>query len=180
MSILLVTKAAAFAGQAHVWQKRKASNEPYINHLLRVGHQASEAGMTPEVIAAAYLHDTVEDTSVTLEDIRKEFPERVVELVRLLTKWWPDETPPEQKKSFKVKYYAQILGDADAIELKLVDRGDNLRDMARMAHQTRAWSQEFLTKTELEVTQIFHRSVNPKVKTFYQDSLQILRDALKN
>jgi (p)ppGpp synthase/HD superfamily hydrolase len=180
MPLRLITRAAAFAGQAHATHRRKANQEPYVNHLLRVAHEAARAGLSSEVIVAAYLHDTVEDTDVTLEELAQRFPPRVVRLVELLTKWWPEDASDDEKRRGKEKYYAEILRDQEAIELKLCDRGDNLRDMATVANSHRPWAIAFLKKTESEVTQILAKSQNPHVQQFYQQSIDSLRRACQS
>ena len=81
-------KALTFATAAHaaVGQLRKYTNEPYIVHPIEVaGIVAEVPGATDEMVAAAHLHDVVEDTGVTLELIRKEFGDEVATLVGWLT-----------------------------------------------------------------------------------------------
>jgi len=83
----LVERARMFATAAHaaVGQLRKYTFEPYIVHPAEVAGIVAEAGGTPEMIAAAWLHDTVEDTGVTSELIRAEFGDEVAMLVGWLT-----------------------------------------------------------------------------------------------
>jgi (p)ppGpp synthase/HD superfamily hydrolase len=90
----IVERARVFATAAHaaVGQLRKYTFEPYIVHPREVAGIVEEAGGTPEMIAAAWLHDTVEDTGVTIETIREEFGPEVAELVG----WLTDVSRPEQ------------------------------------------------------------------------------------
>ena len=81
----LVQRAYRVAEEAHREQKRN-SGEPYINHCLAVASILSDLRVPPEVVAAGLLHDTVEDTQVTLEDIRRDFGEVVASLVDGVTK----------------------------------------------------------------------------------------------
>lgn len=83
----LVTRARVFATAAHaaVGQLRKYTFEPYIVHPEEVAGIVAEYGGSDAMIAAAWLHDTVEDTGVTSELIRKEFGDEVAELVGWLT-----------------------------------------------------------------------------------------------
>jgi guanosine-3',5'-bis(diphosphate) 3'-pyrophosphohydrolase len=81
----LVQRAYARADEAHLGQKR-ISGEPYINHCLAVAQILAELRVPPEVMAAGLLHDTVEDTSVTLADIQREFGDAVAALVDGVTK----------------------------------------------------------------------------------------------
>jgi guanosine-3',5'-bis(diphosphate) 3'-pyrophosphohydrolase len=81
----LVLRAYHFAEAAHQGQKR-ASGEPYITHCLAVAAILAEMHVPPAVVIAGLLHDTVEDTSVTLDDIRDEFGDEVTRLVDGVTK----------------------------------------------------------------------------------------------
>jgi len=81
----LVLRAYKVAERAHEGQKR-ASGEPYVNHCLAVATILAEFGVPSEVVAAGLLHDTVEDTSITLEDIRYDFGDEIALLVDGVTK----------------------------------------------------------------------------------------------
>ena len=78
-------RAYAKAEEAHRGQKR-ISGEPYINHCLAVAQILAELRVPPEVMAAGLLHDTVEDTVVTLDDIQHDFGDAVAALVDGVTK----------------------------------------------------------------------------------------------
>jgi guanosine-3',5'-bis(diphosphate) 3'-pyrophosphohydrolase len=81
----LVERAYRVAERAHEGQKR-ASGEPYINHCLAVADILAEMRVPPEVVAAAVLHDTVEDTPLTLDDLRRDFSDEIAHLVDGVTK----------------------------------------------------------------------------------------------
>jgi GTP diphosphokinase / guanosine-3',5'-bis(diphosphate) 3'-diphosphatase len=81
----LILRAYRFAEQAHQGQKR-ASGEPYITHCLAVAAILAEMRVPPVVVIAGLLHDTVEDTTVTLDLIRREFGDEVAKLVDGVTK----------------------------------------------------------------------------------------------
>ena len=81
----LVLRAYRVAEKAHETQKR-ASGEPYINHCLAVAAILAEMRIPPTVVAAGLLHDTVEDTEVTLEDIQRDFGNEIANLVDGVTK----------------------------------------------------------------------------------------------
>ena len=78
-------EAIDFATKAHGKQKRKYTGEPYISHPVAVMEMVREVPHTPEMLIAAVLHDTVEDTEVTLKDIKSRFGTKVAELVDGLT-----------------------------------------------------------------------------------------------
>ena len=81
----LIKRAYRLANKAHAGQKR-ASGEPYINHCIAVASILADLRVPSSVLAAALLHDTVEDTEVTLDDIEKEFGEEIRRLVDGVTK----------------------------------------------------------------------------------------------
>jgi guanosine-3',5'-bis(diphosphate) 3'-pyrophosphohydrolase len=81
----LIQRAYSFAEKAHAGQKR-ASGEPYITHCVAVATILAELNVPPAVVVAGLLHDTVEDTDVTLVDIRREFSEEIAKLVDGVTK----------------------------------------------------------------------------------------------
>ena len=81
----LIQRAYRLAEEAHREQKRH-SGEPYINHCLAVASILADLRVPPEVVAAGLLHDTVEDTTITLNDIRRDFGETIAVLVDGVTK----------------------------------------------------------------------------------------------
>lgn len=116
------TVSAAFnlASKAHADQKRKYTHTPYIDHCVEVANLVAAAGSSPEVIAAALLHDTVEDTAVTREDIAYELSSWVADLVMMVT----DVSRPEDgnRKARKAKDLAHLAeADADGQTIKLAD-----------------------------------------------------------
>lgn len=78
---LILDNAIIFAINAHRGQLRKGSNVPYILHSTEVAAIVGSMTEDEEIVAAAVLHDTVEDTDVTLEEIREHFGSRIAELV---------------------------------------------------------------------------------------------------
>lgn len=117
----IVEKARVFATAAHAAaaQLRKYTNEPYIVHPREVASIVeSVEGATSEMIAAAWLHDVVEDTGVTIETIRSEFGPSVAELVG----WLTDVSRPEQgnratRKAIDRAHTAMAPAEAQTIKL---------------------------------------------------------------
>ncbi|MFA4080450.1 HD domain-containing protein [Mycobacteroides salmoniphilum] len=117
----IVEKARRLAEEAHAGQTDKAG-EPYIGHVSRVA--ASVVPQEPAFIAAALLHDVVEDSRVSLDDIAAQgFPLDVVTAVGLLTR---------EKQVDAEEYYRRIRSDPIALAVKLSDIADNA-DPARLA-----------------------------------------------
>lgn len=79
--MILKEKAYLFAEKAHRGQTRKNSSRPYITHPKRVAERLEKAGLPEPLIFAGYLHDVVEDTGVTIQEIEQEFGREVAELV---------------------------------------------------------------------------------------------------
>ena len=122
----LVSRARAFAFAAHnaIDHRRKYTDEPYTNHLERVAGLVASVVDDPAMIAAAYLHDTVEDTEVTIEDIEREFGADVATLVAGLT----DVSSPEDgDRAFRKKLDREHIADCDerVHTIKLADLIDN-------------------------------------------------------
>ena len=128
----LVDKARAFAIRAHcrIDQRRKYTRQPYDVHLRAVARIVASVTRDPEMIAAAWLHDTVEDTPVTLQQIRTAFGDRVALLVEELTDVSrPDDGNRETRKALDRHHLASASARAQTI--KLADLIDNCQDICR-------------------------------------------------
>ncbi len=113
-------EAIEFATEAHGDQKRKYTGEPYITHPIAVMEIVREVPHTEEMLMAAVLHDTVEDTPVTIEDIKTKFGTKVAELVDGLT----DVSRPEHgnRKTRKALDRAHLAKqNAEVQTIKLAD-----------------------------------------------------------
>ena len=120
----MINKAIAFAVKAHEGQPRKGTEIPYIFHPLEVGMIVSRITDDEEVIAAAVLHDTVEDCdAVTLDDIRREFGDRVARIVGLESE--------DKDKSWEERKAATVcsLKKEPMREAKIVALGDKLSNI---------------------------------------------------
>ena len=93
-----VEKALVFATKAHAGQYRKGTDRPYILHPVETMAIVMEFTEDEDMLTAAVLHDTVENTSVTLKRIEKEFGHRVAELVASVTEDKKRKQPPEKRK----------------------------------------------------------------------------------
>jgi (p)ppGpp synthase/HD superfamily hydrolase len=127
---LLVKKARLFAANAHaaVRQCRKYTNEPYIMHPYRVASLVATVPHTEEMLAAAWLHDTVEDTFVTQEDIRAEFGEAVASMVA----WLTDVRPVMGNRAPRIEQNRLHLAGAPA-EVKTIKLADILDNVSCIA-----------------------------------------------
>lgn len=130
----LIRKAFDVAVDAHKDQRRK-SGEAYIFHPIAVAKiVASEIGLGPTAIAAALMHDVVEDTAITVEDIEKMFNPKVAQLVEGLTKIaqvQKDMNVSMQAENFR-KMLLTLNDDVRVILIKLADRLHNMQTMDAM------------------------------------------------
>ena len=172
-----IEEAYEVARAAHSGQYRQ-SGEPYITHPLAVAKILAEWHLDPQALMAALLHDVVEDTPHTLEEVRRQFPERTVELVHLLTHWWPDDAPPDVKEREKPNYFAAILRDPEAVDLKLLDRADNLNDMVKIRDRAQRWAEKYYRSSVNDLGPLYEASKNERVRSIYSRALTLLRDAL--
>ncbi|NDA90817.1 MAG: bifunctional (p)ppGpp synthetase/guanosine-3',5'-bis(diphosphate) 3'-pyrophosphohydrolase, partial [Alphaproteobacteria bacterium] len=117
----LINKAIYFARKYHGDQKRK-SGELYYTHPLEVAYMISDYNLKTDVIVASILHDTVEDTEVSVEMIQGTFGKRIAEMVDRLTRDRPDGTKLTVEEvlnnSYKVK-------EREVLLIKLFDRLHN-------------------------------------------------------
>ncbi|XP_011877427.1 PREDICTED: guanosine-3',5'-bis(diphosphate) 3'-pyrophosphohydrolase MESH1 [Vollenhovia emeryi] len=126
----LVIKCANFAAEKHRSQRRKdVEQTPYINHPLGVANILIQEGLVfdPVVILAAILHDTVEDTDTTFEEIEKEFGHKVCEVVREVTD--NKALSKTRRKQLQIEHAPNISHEAKLV--KLADKLYNLRDLNR-------------------------------------------------
>jgi len=160
----LIQRAYAVADEAHLRQKR-VSGEPYINHCIAVAEILAELRVPPEVLAAGLLHDTVEDTPVTLAQIQRDFGDVVAALVDGVTKLTnlprvsrddqhaetgpPTKTPRSDEESARPgrrpdlasetlrKTFLAMGDDVRVVLIKLADRLHNMRTLGHVAEAKR-------------------------------------------
>ncbi len=120
MTNKLINKARDFATKAHEGQTRdNDATIPYVIHPAQTALMISMVTNDPEVIAAAWLHDTIEDTDVTYEQLEQEFSKRVADLVMEVT---------NEKNPDKSGYFPR-LHTKEGIMIKFADRLSNISDM---------------------------------------------------
>ena len=129
----LIRKAYEFSQKHHAGQSR-ASGQPYLVHPLEVALVLAEMKMDPVAIAAGLLHDSVEDTSVTVVDIRKEFGEQVAHIVEGVTKISAIDfaTREEQQAENLRKMMLAMVDDIRVVLIKLADRLHNMRTLEHL------------------------------------------------
>jgi (p)ppGpp synthase/HD superfamily hydrolase len=144
-SLDLILRAASYASRMHEGQKRKYTGEPYILHCLEVARLVASAGGTPAMIAAALLHDAVEDTAATIEEIGQLFGFEVAELVA----WVTDVSKPEDgnrahRKTLDRDHIAQASAQAKTIKL-----ADIISNTATITEQGTSFARYYLKEKQL-------------------------------
>jgi (p)ppGpp synthase/HD superfamily hydrolase len=165
----LVLQAISFAARKHVGQFRKDGQTPYLAHPLRVMTiAATEFGVRdPEVLAAAVLHDTIEDTTTDRDELSQHFGKRVARIVADLSK---DKRLPDDKR--EQVYFDHLSQSPIEVKLcKFADTLDNLIDSASLPADGRA-------KTVARATELIRR-LSPGWPAEWQHVVQQIQEQLE-
>lgn len=159
-------RAMVFAAKAHDGQKRKGKNRPYVLHLMEAAVTVSMMTDDEDVIIAALLHDTLEDTATTAEEIRELFGERVAALVGAESEDKRDGRPRGETWRIRKEEALQTLRAAPR-EAKMVALGDKLSNVREMARD--------YAKMGDELWSIFHQKDKAQHEWYYRSMLAILK-----
>lgn len=150
----LLLKASNFAAIKHKNQQRKDSRTPYINHPIEVANKLCESGVLDvNVLVAALLHDTIEDTNTTYEELTLEFGEKISKIVYECTD--DRKLSKVERKKLQIEHAKTISYEAKLV--KLSDKFNNLKDISNDAPQH--WS-----KAEIDGYIIWSYSVYQNLK----------------
>ena len=163
----LVKKAYDFSQKHHAGQTR-ASGQPYLVHPLEVALVLADMKMDPVAIAAGLLHNSVEDTSVTIVDIRKEFGEQVAHIVEGVTKISKiDFTSKEEQQAENLR--KMMLAMVDDIRVVLIKLADRLHNMRTLEHLPPERQQKIARETLDIYAPIAHRLGMGKIRGELED-----------
>src|SRR5436305_5667002 len=165
--LTIVKKAYDYSLIHHEGQTR-ASGEPYLVHPLEVALVLAEMKMDPVAVAAGLLHDSLEDTSVTIEDIRKEFGEQVAHIVEGVTKISAIDfaSREEQQAENLRKMMLAMVDDIRVVLIKLADRLHNMRTLEHLAPER----QQKIARETLDIyAPIAHRLGMGKIRGELED-----------
>ncbi len=165
--LTLVKKAYDFSLRNHQGQTR-ASGEPYLVHPLEVATVLAEMRLDTTAIAAGLLHDAVEDTSVTVDDIRAEFGEQVAHIVEGVTKISKiDFASREEAQAESVR--KMVLAMVDDIRVVLIKLADRLHNMRTLKHLTPERQMKIARETQEIYAPIAHRLGMGKIRGELED-----------
>ncbi len=162
----LIKKAYKYAAEAHKEHVRY-SGDPYMTHTAAVGYKLAVMGMGPRTISAGLLHDTIEDTPVTSEDIKREFGEEVLFLVEGVTKlssvrYYGSDRHNESLR----KLFVATSQDIRVLIIKLADRLHNMETLQHVPKE----KQERIARETLEIyVPVAHRLGMGKIRKELED-----------
>lgn len=129
----LLDRAILFAVKAHAGTERRGKGYPYIIHLMEAMVIVATMSPDQELLAAAVLHDTIEDTNVTIDDIRAEFGDRIATLVADETEERPEGVSNEASWHDRKQATIERLSKSSR-EAKIVALGDKLSNIRAISH----------------------------------------------
>ncbi|MCX6754690.1 MAG: RelA/SpoT family protein [Candidatus Nomurabacteria bacterium] len=125
----LIEKAYNFAKKAHEGQLRK-NGDPYFIHVVSTAQNLADLGMSPTVIAAGLLHDVIEDTNITEDELKKEFGEEIANLVEGVTKLGMVRYKGIERNVENLrKFFISVAKDLRVLVIKLADRLHNIETL---------------------------------------------------
>ncbi len=162
-----IQKALDFASASHAHQKRK-SGEPYMVHLINVAYILATMHVSPATIQAGLLHDTVEDTGVSLEELSEKFSPEIATLVDSVTKIGNIQFKDEKEYLAENhrKIFIAMAKDVRVIFIKLVDR---LHNMRTLEYHTVEKQQKIANETLSVYAPIAHRLGLNEIKNELED-----------
>jgi guanosine-3',5'-bis(diphosphate) 3'-pyrophosphohydrolase len=167
VNIPLIRKAYEFSDRAHAGQKRE-SGEPFVTHCLEVAFILAEQHLDSTTIAAGLIHDVVEDTPVTIDQIKKEFDEEIALLVDGVTKL--GKVKFKSREEEQVEYFRKMLismaRDIRVILIKLADRLHNMRTLQFVKPEKRV---RVATETKEVYAPLAHRFGIARIKIELED-----------
>lgn len=162
--------ALLFATEKHKNQIRKFNGEPYVTHPIRVANTVKEFTSDKNIIITALLHDTIEDTDTTREEIETNFGIEVANMVCALS-----NDKEELKRLGKTAYLTQKMNSLSDLEL-LVKLADSLDNISDLSHDNEQWSTRYLLQTDIIITCL----KNPNIKDHHEILIRRIKCIILN
>ncbi|MCF7822539.1 MAG: bifunctional (p)ppGpp synthetase/guanosine-3',5'-bis(diphosphate) 3'-pyrophosphohydrolase [Candidatus Marinimicrobia bacterium] len=159
--------AYTFGKEAHKGQLRK-SGEPYFSHCVGVATILAEMNLDPVTISAALLHDVIEDTGYTVEDVAKEFSDEVAQLVDGVTKLSDIKFRSEKDKQ-AVNFRKMLLSVADDIRVIIIKFADRLHNMRTLEYLPAVKQRRIARETRDVYAPLAHRLGMYRIKSEMED-----------
>ncbi len=167
LDLALLRRAYEFSDKAHAGQTRQ-SGEPFIEHCLEVASILAEQHLDSTTVAAGIIHDVVEDTKFTLDDIRREFGDEVAELVDGVTKIGAVKFASYEEQ--QIEYFRKmLLSMAKDVRVILIKLADRLHNMRTLYHLPREKQLRIAKETREVYSPLAHRLGINKTKTELED-----------
>ena len=163
----ILDRAVIFAVKAHAGTERRGKGFPYLVHLMEAVEIVATITPDQELLAAAMLHDTVEDTDVTIEDLRHEFGDRIARIVEAESDVRLEGQSDEESWHRRKQEAIDRLHDAP-LEAKIVALGDKLSNM-------RAIARDYAVKGD-SLWSLFHVTEKEEHEWHYRGLAYALRD----
>ncbi len=160
----MINKAIKFAAEAHAGATRKGSDIPFILHPLEAAAIVARLSNDQDLMIAAILHDTIEDTDVTYDDIKREFGARIADLVN-------HESEDKTKTWLERKSHTINTLKNEPRDVKIIAMGDKLSNMRSMAHDYAAFGNKVWERFNVK---------DKNLQGWYYRGLAACFDELKN
>lgn len=168
-------KAYEYAAEAHSRQHRKGTRIPYFTHIITTMNYAVELTDDVEILQAAALHDTIEDTSVTMEDLEKEFGGRVAALVEAETENKRHELPASQTWEIRKREAIERI-KTQALDVKIIVLADKTANAESLVKERQAMGDgvwEKFNQTDAKMQEWYFRSMRAHLTEL--DDTQVMK-----
>jgi (p)ppGpp synthase/HD superfamily hydrolase len=177
--VVLIARAADFAARAHVAQRRKGdAQEPYINHLAEVALLLTQAtgGQDATLVAAGWLHDTLEDTDTEREELETLFGPAVASLVAEVT----DDKSLLKAERKRLQVETTPRKSEQARMLKIADKTSNLRAIASSPPSGWDFARRIAYLDWADAVVAGCRGINAQLEQLFEEALRKARIAVEN
>lgn len=172
----LEKEAFEFARKAHGEQRRKYVDELYIEHPKRVAELVRSVSHTPEMICAAYLHDVVEDTSVTIMDVKRKFGGKIGRLVEELTNEFEKLKYPRMNRRWRKEKEAERQQNI-SVEAKTIRLADIIDNTPSISQKDPTFARRYIPEMEKLVEAVREGDFKLLMRACYE--VQLAKDELE-